>query len=517
MRIQKKPYPIDFIGNDPQYVVRATPCHSEGRQFSRTFAVLALPAGQLIMEVDDSVLTWQLVSLPTDKIREMTATNSTDPAALLDILESKLVYDPELNQKFTVSCRVESSECRVKITAKDPGPHIVTMRHSSSPLFTPARTTVTGTNRIYRNNYRVKARFSVQKNGAWSQATPELRYEESNMLVKIDTSVLKSVFQKPDIPKWNQAGTANHCPNAAIKARLILSEEWSDNEYGEIETKKMISSDPLTLVNGGLEEYAWRNNIPDWETNDLTHFHLKTGCSLFGQNDGETSVVPPESEQYIYIWNYESQPQTVRVIETAVFEDGSTDDDWFDEEMTLLPGLNRITMKETDETVVKWSVDVWHNTSVVAKRKYLVKEPQWGSRTMLLLNSMNQYEPFTVEETAMEKQTEGERRITAGKDKYDTTDTQKVFTARCHPRNEKELLNLEKALGEQNNLLLDGKFAWYLDMVPGSLTTRDNGKDLIETEFQYRLREKVNRDPMTIAATDVITAQSVIRDDGIIK
>jgi hypothetical protein len=136
----------------------------------------------------------------------------------------------------------------------------------------------------------------------------------------------------------------------------------------------------------------------------------------------------------------------------------------------------------------------------------------------LMLNAMNLYETLVVEDLAREDNTDGERRIISGRESYGTTDRQTVFTAKCHPRNAKGLKLLRTAIAKQDNLLLDGKFAWYIDMVPGSVTSSDESEDVLSCEFKFRLREKVNRDPQLIPTTDPMdTQEQVVATDTIFK
>ena len=123
-----------------------------------------------------------------------------------------------------------------------------------------------------------------------------------------------------------------------------------------------------------------------------------------------------------------------------------------------------------------------------------------------------------VEDLEREDNTDWERRIIAGRDSYGNSDRQTVFTARCHPRNAKGLKQLRTAIAKQNNLLLEGKFAWYIDMVPGSVTTSDESEDVLSCEFKFRLREKINRNPQFIPTTDPMETQGqVVATDTIFK
>ena len=202
----------------------------------------------------------------------------------------------------------------------------------------------------------------------------------------------------------------------------------------------------------------------------------------------------------------------------ASLADGTEDDDWEDENIILRPGVNRITVRIDNPEVVAQQVKVWVENSVKATRNYIVKSFDYGFHSFLMLNAMNLYETLVVEDLVREENTEGERRVIAGHDSYGTTDRQTVFTARCHPRNAKGLKQLRTALAKQDNMLLEGEFAWYIDMVPGSVTTSDESEDVLSCEFKFRLREKINRNPQLIPTTEPMdTQEQVVATDTIFK
>lgn len=516
MKIQKEPYRIDFIENGPEFVLRTTPNIVDGKIYSRTFAINALPNGQLIMDLDDDELTWTLSDDPGSGLWEMESV-PTGAEAMQDSLESKVVYNPILTKEFTASCRIQNGQLFLKISAKEPGPHIITLRHDGNPLYITSQSVTAGKTTVPHQDYRIKAWFSIRKDGNWTNATPAMYLEESGGIVRVNADMLRSLFSKPDIPAWGEIFSAKPCPANTMKVRLMAGELWTDNDLDTSLIRTLEYSRFVTMVNGRLDEYAFANNIPDWNTDDDTHFYLKNGFDIFGQNNRETVIVPPGVEQYIYLYNYTTDMLTVRLQESATFADGTIDNNWRDETLTLTPGVNRVAIKEGD--VVAWTVTISDDAFKGAVTlHYVVKEFEYGFHTFLMLNSLNLYESMPVEFLAREEQSEGERRIIAGVDSYGTTDRQTIFTARCLPRNASGLKLLRTAFAKQDNLLLEDKFAWYIDMIPGSSTIGDEGGDLTECEFKFRLREKVNRDVKTINVGNEIDPNAqASRTDSVVK
>lgn len=552
MKIRKAPYPIDFLGNSPEFILRATPWSSEGRRVSQTYSVASLPAGRLVFGSlriggipGTSELSWNVKADPGDGLYEIAAA-SGDATAVLDSLEAKVVYNPELRKYFDVSAWVSAGICYIKFTSLIEEPDNIDFYHEDDENAVSWVEGNTGLKRTPKKDWRALAFFSI-KTPQGVATTPEMIFEESGGDVHVSTEIIRAYMPKPDIPGWGEFFTAKPCTNATAKIRLYYGEMYADNSLhisnagtglptpqsvnttihskpaanGSLVLHNLMRSDEITLVNGELQEHAFNNNIPDWNVRrsiDNVHFYLKTDIDIFGQDHNETITTPHEIEQYIYICNYSGSDVSARVQASAALADGTTDDDWHNENVILRPGVNRITVREDDYDVVALRVEVSVGNAVKAIRNYILKAFDHGFHTFLMLNALNLYETFIVEEIAREESTEGERRVIAGRDSYGTTDRQTVFTAKCHPRNAKGLKLLRTAFAKQDNLLLEGHYAWYVDMLPGSLTVSDEGADLTECEFKFRLREKVNRAPQVIdVGGEINMSEQVVATDTVFK
>ncbi len=517
MKIRKKPYGIDFLGNSPEYILHATPYSAEGRRYSRSFIINAIPDGDLILTIDEKELTWLLSPDPSDDLWEILSSNSTEAQAMYDCLSGKFIHNPHVNKDFAMTLNVSENILTLKIAAHEPGQHAVNLRHSASPLHITEQTPVSGIDRVAHDDYRAMAFFEIV-NAKGTHTTPKMYYEESNEDVHVSTDIIRPWFPKPDVPDPDEFFVATACKNATVKARLFFGEMYAQG-HDSTSLKTMENGEAITLVNGKMEDYAAENNLPDWVCADNTHLHLKTGIDIFGQDNGDTVICPTGSEQYIYIYNYNNTDVTARVQETVVLNDGTIDDDWNDENVTLKPGVNRITVKEGDpEVAAWWNVTVRIPGGRTVTRNFITRAYEHGYHTFLMLNAMNLYESFFVEELSREEQSEGERRIIAGKDSYGTTDRQTVYTAKCHPRNSKGLRLLRTAFHKQDNLLSEGRYAWYIDMVPGSLTVIDESADMLEAEFKFRLREKIDRKPQVIDVTEEFpTGGQILKIDSEFK
>lgn len=522
MQIRKRPYGIDFSGNNPEFVLRTTPYRQKGRCVSMTYLISRLPEGTLRLSygvgTDYKVWEWNMVANAGDALYEMTAAPSGSAVAMLDIFEGKFLQNPDLRLFFDISARIDNGQLYVKITSKEPESKNLFFVYAENNNLTAVTVAdgVSGINQKLKPNYRVLAFFAGQTSGE-SFRTPDMMLEESNGDVHIDCSLLNAYFPKPDIPEWGELYVAKACQAAILTARLWYGEMYADDMYSIPILHTLDRSQMVTLLNGRVSQYAADNNIPDWTSCNDDHLHLKTGVDILGQDNGEKVIVPPGVEQYIYLYNYSSVNMTVRVIVRATFADGTTDDDWQDENLTILPGVNRITVRE-DEAVA-WTVTITENTfHRTVTRHFVTRAFEYGFHTFLMLNALNLYESFPVEFLSREEQTEGERRIIAGLDSYGTTDHQTVYTAKCTQHSASRLKLMRSAFEKQDNLLLDGQYAWRIDMVPGSLVLENEAEDVLECEFKFRLREKVNRKPQIIEITDALEPTSqIMKQDTIFK
>lgn len=525
MQIRKRPYKIDFAGNHPEFVLRTTPWYQKGRCKSGTYRVDSLPVGTLYfgsLHFGDipgtAPLTWEVKATPGDGLYELQSVAS-DATAILDALETKLVYNPKLRQWFDVSAWIDAGSCYIKLTSKEEGPMTIDFYHEDDDEAIVWTEGATGAAMTPKQNYRVHCFFAGVASGKHFRS-PDMIFEDSDGDVRIDCSMLQTYFSKPDIPAWGEIFAANPCKAATLQARLYFGEMYDDNSDSAPVLKSLERSAPVTLVNGQVSQYAADNNIPDWTACDNGHLHLKEDVDIFGQDNGDTVVCPRESEQYLYVCNYSLQELADDVTIRVRRSDGALETQNIDD-LPIPMGVCRIPVSLA-------ALGIVHPESVVScfvqldnygiRRTFIYRDYDYGHHSFLMLNALNLYESFPVEFLSREDQAEGERRIVAGVDSYGTTDRQKVYTAKCTPRNDKGLKLLHCAFAKQDNLLMEGKYAWRIDMLPGSLVTSDESSDVLECEFKFRLREKVNRDVQIFNAGSAIdTAAQVMRTDTLFK
>lgn len=507
MNLRAQPYRIDFIGNKPEYVVKTSPYHTEGRRYKRTFALSALTANSTLnIYTPYGNYTWNILSgSHPDEV--WTIGPATTKSAIIEQLNAKVVNNYELRQHYDISIAQRTSDVAVTFTAVDPNEdEYVTMGIGQTEVTVVE--TVSGINRTAKDGYKIVAWYEVD-----GQPTPKLYFDDNAGSVCIVTDMLKSYFGKPNIPQISDNITEN-CTRLLINARLLFAEMVA-GEVGVVKTSPFI-----TLVKGTLEPYCAANNIPDWQSADDRKFILKDDVDIFGQNNNDTVKTDIRTEQYLYVANFTNSdianvPLTLTTMAIDGEETETVSNITFPANtvMRLSVGAEALGI-DNMQGLLSYSVAITHGSTTVA-RNFAIVPRQYNARTFLLENHVGVYESFVFSNLSVEKSTNGERAVKHDIERYILDDSNHQFTARTGLRTAKELRILEQALDKDNNLLLDGQYAWRISIVPGSYNVLDEKEDLIEVEMQFVLTEKINRQPLHISFIEPST--QITRTDNIIN
>lgn len=505
MNLRAQPYKIDFIGNNPKFVVKTSPFLTEGRQYARSFAVRLIVYGSFSLYTPHGNYHWD-VSTADRPDSPFAMKQATTAAAVMEQLQAKLVNNYDINLFYAVTAELRQNDVLLTLTAREYGAQgNIALQNNSTPY--TFEETVFGLNRSNKDNYKIAAWFQCGE-----ERTPAMFYDDNDGDVTISTEMLKPYFGTPDIPSFGESAGSKPCPHAAIRARLLFAE----SENGKVGVVKQ--SDEITLIRGRIEQYCADNNIPDWDSNTADKIYLSTGLSIFGQDNGDTVKTDIRTEQYLYVANFtDNDIANVPVTLTKHSANGS--------ETTTAATVtfkaqtvSRVAVGAAALGIAAQSGLLWYSVTIGTTgitRTFLIVPRPYHAKTALLQNRVGLYESFVFDNVAVEITTNGERAVTNRADRYIIDDTTRVITARTGLRTEKEIRRLEKALASEHNLLLEGQYAWRISIVPGSYTVVDETADLIEVEMQFLLTEKVNRQPLYISSVEPSTVIS--RTDNIIK
>lgn len=505
MNLRATPYKIDFVGNRPTFTVRTSPFHTEGRRYARSFAVRLIVSGSFNLYTPHGNYQWDVsTSDHPDSVFAMK--QATTASAVMEQLQAKLINNYDINLFYAVTAEFRQNDVLLTFTAREYGAQgNIALQNNSTPY--TFEETVFGLNRSVKDNYKIAAWFQCGE-----ERTPTMFYDDNDGDVTISTEVLKPYFGMPDIPPFGENTGAKSCPHFAIRTRLLFAE----SENGKVGVVKQ--SDEITLIRGRIEQYCADNNIPDWQSNNDEKFHLSTGLSIFGQDNGDTVKTDIRTEQYLYVANFtDNDVSDVPVTLTKHSANGS--------ETTTAATVtfkaqtvSRVAVGAAALGIAAQSGLLWYSVTIGTTgitRTFLIVPRHYHAKTALLQNRVGLYESFVFDNVAVEITTNGERAVTNLADRYIIDDTTRVITARTGLRTQREIRRLEKALASEHNLLLEGPYAWRISIVPGSYTVVDETADLIEVEMQFLLTEKVNRQPLYISSVEPSTVIS--RTDNIIK
>ena len=504
MRIRKAPFPIDFAENFPRYEIRTSPYYSEGRCYEKSFIVTTLPEGFVSLRSDHFNLDFRVVAFPSDSPNYLT--KNTTSLGIEDF--QKIQHNYYVNEFYKVKCEaIENGQIRVTFKAHNPGQDSIIFYHHNYPGAIISGSTITGLPRSVKSNYRIVCKFLI--NGEIS--TPYMYLDDSASSVNVSTRILQPYFRVPEVPLQGETVSAIACRHNLMKVALLYGEMYDNGNGNSVKWLRL--SDEVVLINGKLPDYEFKNNIPDWKSANNDRFYQSSGLDIFGQNNDDFVYTERSVEQYLYVSNFTSD-SIEKTITMTVTRDGEGDTSYSMSLVFGAMGIYRIPISLHAFGVHDSGNVISASITLDNIRRELIFAPyEYGFSTFMMLNSMNLYEPFVVDSIAEEIRTDGER-VRKYEDSYITTGREVVFTANVGWRDKRSLEILRSAYGKQHNIILDGDFAWYIDMIPESIVVNDDNEDVLNVSFKFRKRKYVNRVPTLISTIENETV--ITRTDNLI-
>ena len=347
---------------------------------------------------------------------------------------------------------------------------------------------------------QLSIKFRITYNDGSTAYTPELIYNYQGNTVNVGVDILKDYFKPTDIPHYQDGFVPRKICNNEISYVLI----YGDSNYAN----RLAESESFKLVNGYVEPYRWVNNYPDWVCAQLTRFYENTGVDIYGQNNHETVYTYRGCEQYLYLRNYSSTSVQMSAALSVKHKDGTISTP----STAAYPEFNNPILPAESIVRLRTDIEAFGNAIVynikdilqytislscggrTITRTYNLQELPYNSRYLLMKNRLNLFESFVIFNVKKELTVSGERIVQNYLESYNVSDTEKIFTARTGLRTEKEISMLGVTLGKKGNMLVDGQWADYIAMVPGTWTIIDQREDLLEVEFQYKVVKREARE-----------------------
>jgi hypothetical protein len=528
MNLQKQPNSIDFLGDKPEFVIRATPYSTTGRTARHAVRIYSLEVGTLSLQsphapvASDYCWRWSVESSPaeSDNIGKLTAipSGTTNGGELIkQQIESKVKYHPEVRDFYNVNCSVDGNGyCVVDIESWEPEDCDEGSIESQKYLFVHQGAssveyllwsslgnqnipTILPKPRTAKPDYRVSYLFEYRHRFSYLEKTgytPEMFTEHSDNKITVGCAILESLFGAPDLPM--PLSDCDFLYKACMQVRLAYAEYYTNENGSGKKTQRL--SEWFQLFNGSTDKYNALYNLPNDGNN--SSYTNTSHAMLFSQQNGELVFFDnPSTEQYLYVGNFTGSTAVVKLViiegvssfqvlaNTFNLNNGSVYRIGASLEALGVPNAASVlsyTLKLIDATDSS-------NNIVIGERIFEKKRYSYGSHTFLLLNAMNLYESMMVDFLEQEVTMEGERQVYVSEDRYATTDEQIIYKATTGYRTAKELQLLQSSFAKQYNLFVEDdnrQYVWYIDMVPGSVKVLDEKEDLINCEFQFRKRSR---------------------------
>lgn len=511
MQLQKKPFPIDFLGNDPEFVIRTSPDVVEGRKYHRIYNVSSLTAGTLCISTPYGVLNMEVTGSASDFRADQIKTAGTAQLAY-EQLVLKVVYNHFLNTHYKVSSSYSSGVCTLSFQAIEPltGDNVSVTSSGNASEITVSQYVSRGLSRLPKENYSILTCFELGD----GTRTGELVYQESNGTVSVGTEHLSAYLHSPDIPRLGESFGAVECQGQILTARMLFSECISGTP-GLV----MVSPD-IRLINACVSREDFLNNRGDWSSADNRKLWLKNDVDIHGQDNAATVETDTDTEQYLYIANLTGSSVSKLCTVSVVGSEGSGS---ANQSMTFPPfSISRIScgypafqslLNTNVGTPLRWTVSIPLSGGQIT-RSFICRPRPYKAVTLLLQNRCRLYESMVFETTADEMSTTGEQVFQKSGMRHVIEKSTRSVILRSGKRNSSSIALLRDAVSMPHNLLVDGKYAWRITVEPSSITTSDTGEDLIEVEIKVLKTERIDRDAAIIP---VVQDPEILERETIIK
>jgi hypothetical protein len=497
MQIQKSPFPIDFLRNDPEFIIRTSPDMVEERKLELYWKVGVLHPGNIDIETPHGNWTYT-VKETADPEKEWEIQQQNGLQALLASLEEKLVHNAQINKHYTVKAYMSGIYIRLHVAAREglTGDYVrITSSNANDIELLDIIGTRNGRTRKPKKDYRIMAQYLLGD----GTVTPAMHLDDNEGTVKVGTSFLAAWLGKPNIPRADETfDNTTKCGNQTLETKLLYA------EVTEGITGLVKISSPVTLLNAKVNEADFLNNTPDWQRLGNSKMWQERHADIYGQDKNAIVRTDLETEQYLYIINTKDNEDYIERHVDAKTEEG-TELESITIRERIAKGVNRIPcgweavsglsgIAENRNKPVWWRIQIDTSNGKIV-RTFVTRPRPYGAVTALLLNRCRLYESMVFEELAEETQTEGETAETSSGTEYMSHSRKDTVTLRTGKRTAKEIALLKDALEQPDNLLLDkdGRHAWRITFAPDTLKLQDSGQDLVDAEVKAMRTERIDR------------------------
>lgn len=521
--LRSTPFPIDFAGNNPRFEIKAKPYAVSAVRGSVTYAIYQIPyvsgiAGTLVLTTPYGTVTRQIIPSTTASSNPQHIKASSAPATIADRLLDRLCNEAAVTEHYTtevwtgtgfnntpccflkLSQRSPKAETLPTLSYQQDGQEILSV--SGLPVFHLWENT-SGRAGISREGYLLRGRFlvnrQIDRRGAYLDVstdsenieTPEFAIWCNGDNATIDTRLLKSYFNKMDLPAYGEQLGTYPLRHNTIRYRLRCGDHYdsdTDTEYTRTFGERV-------LVNGMIEWSRFRVNAPDWTAHsDALQLSSLTTLINWGTPYKAMRRIFDGCELFVYVANFTPANRTA----TVQIDCGQTS---FTDALSIstntivrIPvGTSALPSDLNPSSVGSYTVNIRDcGVNLTTLRIELIPKP-YHARVLLLQNHLGVAETFITEQIVFERETAGNDIVLNGDRDMEMTEVGTLLTLRTGYRTKEEMRLLADAYTRHDNYILWGSLAYRINFVPGTLTVIDEGEDLQSAEVQVTIGKPIER------------------------
>ena len=521
--LRSTPFPIDFAGNNPRFEIKAKPYAVSAVRGSVTYAIYQIPyvsgiAGTLVLTTPYGTVTRQIIPSTTSSSNPQRIKASSAPATIADRLLDRLCNEAAVTEHYTtevwtgtgfnntpccflkLSQRTPCTEALPALAYQQDGYDCSSVAGQPVVHFMENRS---GRSEAPRDGYLLRGRFLVTRQadqrGAYLDTstdsenleTPEFSIWCNGDNATIDTRLLKSYFNRMDIPAYGELLDAYPLRHNTLRYRLRCGDHYdsnTDTEYTRTFAERV-------LVNGMLEWDKQVKNAPDWAVpSRIVNLSQANGLINWGTPENIVRRIFRGCESYIYIANFTDTARYARVTITCENTTNSSNLSVPAATIIRIPiGTDALPAGVVSSTAATYSVAVRDGQKYLCLINVELIPKPYNARVLLLQNHLGVAETFIDEEIVFDRETSGNAIVLNGECDLELSEADTLLTLRTGYRTKEEMRLLADAYTRHDNYILWGSLAYRINFVPGTLTVIDEGEDLQSAEVQVTLGKPVNR------------------------
>lgn len=337
-------------------------------------------------------------------------------------------------------------------------------------------------------------------------------------LVRVDLSLLNSCFNPMDVQSLSEILASNPSPVAYSTINYYMWFAEFSNTYSF-----QRHTDTLTLINGKLAPHKFISNSHDWKSSLINHnLSEHNDIIILGFDERESVRMNEDSQRYVYVANFTrsaktryavidihtTQPDvTTHIEKNIVFKSMS---------VSRIPmGIKSVQDPSIDTSRVfgySFAIRGTSDNNYYTCDVEIVGKPKF-SRSLLLQNRYGNAQVFEIESVSMDTETEGSETVFGGFQSVDITRTSSTFIANTGFKSKCEMRLLSDAMHRNCNYIVEGDFAYRINILPDSMTVFDEEEDLQSASFSLTIGKPIALFANTIHENDVMDDDMLIIDN----